>query len=54
MISTSWILNLDKRHFYSEEEVNEICQSYPIEIIKVCDRAFDDEKLLEHMRKWVK
>lgn len=45
---------IDKRNFYSEEEVQEVCRLYPIEIIKVCDRAFDDEKLLEHMRKWVK
>ena len=45
---------IDKRHFYSEDEVQEVCRLYSIKIIKVCDRAFDDEKLLEHMRKWVK
>ena len=45
---------LDKRYFYSEEDVNKVCEEYPIEIIKVCDRAFDDATLLEHMRKWVK
>lgn len=45
---------IDKRYFFTEEDVKTVCEKYPVEIIKVCDRAFDDEKLLQHMRKWVK
>lgn len=45
---------INKRHFYSEEEVQSVCEAYPVEIIKVCDRAFNDAILLEHLRKWVK
>ena len=44
---------LDKRRFYSYEDIDHVCDSYPISILKVCDRAFSDDVLEEEFGKWL-
>jgi hypothetical protein len=43
----------DTRKFYTREDIEAVHRKYPIDILKVCDRAFSDDRLLGEMKKWV-
>lgn len=45
---------LDKRRFYDYYDIDLICKKYSIQILKVCDRAFPDNRLKEELHKWIR
>lgn len=44
---------IDKRRFYDYIDIDAVNDKYSIDILKICDRAFPDEKLENELEKWL-